>query len=241
MSRERFLTIGYYGVLGLLLALMPPRTVSSVSPGGLAGQVTRSSEGLLILLTVSVWIQFVRVRPIRRSQVWKLALLAGIAWVAIGLVLRYGPVPAQLVTLNEPAFALALLLPYLQLRRPLPVWGWLLPVTAVAVPLAGGDNSATTDLAEAFGALLLIPLCVDAIDRGILDRSAVPLLRVLVWMMAIVVVVVALHGLIDRTPEGVVEEVSRYISRVTEMFIASLLLHAYFSLLNPQLRSHQPR
>lgn len=241
MSRGRFLTVAYYGAIALLLTLILTATLARVLPGGLAGQVSRNSEGLLVLLAVSVWIQFVRVRLVTPARVWSTALLAAAVCVVVGLVLRYGPVPPQLVTLNEPAFALALLLPYLQLRRPLPPWGWLLPAAAVAIPLVGGNNSATTDLAEAFGALFLIPISVDAIDRGILDRSPVPLLRVLAWMTVLVVAVVALHAVVDRTPVGVVEEVTRYISRVTEMFIASLLFHTYFSLLRPELRSQQPR
>jgi hypothetical protein len=35
--------------------------------------------------------------------------------------------------------------------------------------------------------------------------------------------------------------VTRYLSRITEMIIASLMLHTYFSLLRPELRSEQPR
>lgn len=242
MSRGRLLTIAYFGALAVLLALILTGTVSTVLPGGLAGQVSRNSEGLLVVLAVSLWIQFVRVRPMTRPQVLAVALLAAAAWGIVGLVLLFGPAPAQLVTLNESAFALALLLPYLQLRRPLPLWGWLLlPVLAVAIPLIGGANPVTTDLAEAFGALFLIPLSVDAVDRGILDRSPVSLFRVLAWMAVLVGVVVALHAFVDFTPVGLFEEVTRYLSRVTEMIIASLMLHTYFSLLRPELRSEQPR
>lgn len=239
MSFGKVVAAGYYGTLTLVLALILTRTLSDVLPGSFAGQVSRNSEGLLILLVVSAWIEFVRRRDESEARRVRLAVLGAVVWLVIGLVLRYAAVPPQLATLNEAALALALLLPYLQLRRPLPLWGWLLPVAAIVVPLIGGSNAVTTDLAEGFGALVLIPLSVDAIDRGILDGTAVPLLRVLVWMGFLVVAVVALHALISRTPTGFVAEFFRYVSRATEMFLASLLLHGYFSLLRPDLRSAQ--
>ncbi len=241
MYRGRFLTIAYYGGLAVLLALILSATLPALLPGGLAGRLSRNSEGLLLLLAVSLWIQFVRVRLLTAAHARSAALLAAAALGAVGLILLFGPVPAQLVTLNESAFALALLLPYLQLRRPLPRWWLLLPVAAVAIPLVGGHNSVTTELAEAFGALFFIPLSVDAVDRGILDGSPVPLLRVLVWMAALIALLISLQAFVDFTPVGFVAEVTRYLARVTEMIHASLLLHAYFSLLRPELRSQQPR
>lgn len=240
MSLGRIVQLVYYTALSLVLVLILTRTLGDVLPGGLAGQVSHNSEGLVILLGVSVWIEFVRSRALSSTQGLTVALAAAVGWLLVGLVLRYAPLPSQLATLNEAALALAVLVPYLQLRRPLPLWAWLVPLAGVAIPLIGGTNSVTTDLAEAFGALVLIPLCVDAIDQGILDRSAVPLLRVLAWMAFLVVAVVALHAFIDRTPTSFVAEVFRYISRVTEIFFASLLLHAYFSLLRPELRLRQP-
>lgn len=239
MFRGRVVTVTYYGLLGAMLALILTRTLPDVLPGSLAGQVSRNSEGLVVLLMVSVWIQFARPRLAATAREWPLTLLAAGIWAALGLALRYGSVPPQLATLNEAALAVAALLPYLQLRRPLPAWAWVVPVAAVAVPLIGGHNAVTTDLAEAFGALVLIPLCVDVADRGILDGSAVPLLRVLIWMAGLIVVVALLHTFIDRTPVGFFDELMRYISRVTEMFIAGVLLHTYFSLLRPELRSEQ--
>lgn len=239
MARRQIIRAVYYGCLSLALAMILTKTLGDVLPGALAGQVSRNSEGLVVLLSLSVWIEFVRRRSRSAAQGWRIALVAAAAWLGIGLLLRYAPVPSQLATLNEAALALVILVPYLQVRRPLPWWGWLVPLAGVAIPLIGGGNSVTTDLAEAFGALVLIPLCVDAIDRGILDGSAVPIFRVLVWMAFLVAAVVALHALIDRTPSGFVDEVFRYISRVTEMFLAGLLLHGYFSLLRPDLRRDQ--
>lgn len=239
MFRERAFSVAYYGVLGVLLALILAGSLSDVLPGSLAGQVGRNSEGLAVLLAVSVWIQFARPRLAATAREWPLTLLAAGTWATLGLMLRYGSVAPQLATLNEAALAVAVLLPYLQLRRPLPAWAWVVPVAAAAVPLIGGHNAVTTDLAEAFGALVLIPLCVDAADRGILDGSAVPLLRVLIWMAGLIVVVLLLHTFIDRTPVGFFDELIRYISRVTEMFIAGVLLHAYFSLSHPDLRLEQ--
>jgi hypothetical protein len=239
VARGQIIRTVYYGGLSLALAMILTKTLGDVLPGALAGQVSRNSEGLVILLAVSVWIEFVRRRSRSAARGWRIALVAAAAWLGIGLLLRYAPVPSQLATLNEAALALVILVPYLQVRRPLPWWGWLVPLASVAIPLIGGANSVTTDLAEAFGALVLIPLCVDAIDRGILDGSGVPIVRVLVWMAFLVGAAVALHTLVDFTPSGIGAEVFRYIARVTEDIYAALLLHAYFSLLCPGLRREQ--
>lgn len=239
MSLGRVWQVAYYGGLSLVLVLILTRTIGDLLPGSLASEISHNSEGLVILLGVSVWIEFVRRRDLSPAQSLRVTVLAAVAWLLIGLVLRYAPLPPQVATLNEAAFGLAVLVPYLQLSRPLPVWGWLVPLAGVAIPLIGGTNSVTTDLAEAFGAMVLIPLCVDAVDRGILDGSAVPVLRVLAWMAFLVVTVLTLRAIVDPTPSGFVPEVVRYLTRITECFLASLLLHAYFSLLRPELRLAQ--
>ena len=78
--------------------------------------------------------------------------------------------PSRWRTLNETFLALALLLPYLQLRRPLPR---ALPsgiaVVLLVVVVAFESTAAVTDLAETFGILILAPVAFDLVDRGILD------------------------------------------------------------------------
>lgn len=231
----------YYGGLLLVLTMIVTKVQPPGIPGAIAGRISRNSEGLVVLLGVSLWIEFVRRRAGTSTQALTSAILGAIGWLIIGLFLRFAPLPPQWHTLNEAALALAVLVPYLQLRRPLPGWVWLLPLAAVAVPLVGGSNPVTTDLAEAFGALVLIPLCVDVVDRGIIDGSRPPLARVLAWMAFLMIAVVALHALFDPTPTGFVAEIIRYASRVTEMFLASLFLHGYFSLLRPDLRAAPSR
>lgn len=236
MSFGRIAAFLYYGALTITLGLIFTQTLPNVLPAGLAGAVGRNSEGFAALLVVSVWIEFVR-RPLAASaRALEIALLVGVGWLVLGLVLRLPQVPAHLHTLNEAALAVGVLIPYLQLRRPTPAWAWLVPLGAVVVPLIGGTNAVTTDLAEAFGALALIPICVDLIDRGVLAGSAVPRGRVVAWMAALVLAIGLLHAFVDYTPDSLFEAVPGYIARVTEMFIAALLLHLYFSLARPELR-----
>lgn len=231
--------VAYYGGLLALLTLILIKAIAHVLPGGIAAHVSRNSEGLLVVLVISAGIQFLRPR-VTPSVRWRVAAVAAAGWAVIGCVLRFAPLPSQVQTLNEAAFALVLLLPYVLLPRPLQSWAWLLPIGAVVIPAVAGSTSIVTDLAETFGALVLIPLCVDLVDGGILDGSAVPLRRVLLWMAFLVVVVLVLQASFDPNPTGLIDQVLRYVSRVIEMFLAAVLLHGFFSVLRPELRLAQP-
>lgn len=231
MRSTRAITWLYFIGLAGLIVLILTRLLPDLLPAGAASQIGRNSEGLALVLGVSLWIWLARPRLAVSRLQWPLTAAVVVILIFAGFLLRQGPWPIHVVTLNEAVFALAVLVGYLQLPRPLPTGTWaLLPLAAIVIPAVGGHNTLTTDLAETFGALVVIPLCVDLVDRGILDGSAVPVIRVLVWMAILAALVVILHTIVDRTPDGVIEEVVRYVSRATEMYLAGIILHGFFSL-----------
>lgn len=240
---RRALTWLFFGALTLVLVLTLTKTIKQVLPGGLGGALANNSEGVLLALVLGLWIQFVRPRhPAGRGMM--LAVAVGLGFALIGLWLALGPLEhpqhSRFITLNETAFALAVLLPYLQLRRPLGRWWLLLPLAAIVIPAVGGSNEVTTDLAESFAALVLIPLTFDWIDRGALDGTAVDRARVWSWLALMVLAVISFHTVVDwGDPNGLLSEVWLYLARGNEMFCAAGALTVYFSLLQPGLRAEQ--
>lgn len=229
-KRARFVSPAYYTLLTVLIALILSKLLPEVIPQGLATRLGRNSEGLVLVLWLSLWLDFARPHLTHRRSEWTFTFAVAGSLLATGFYLKYGQSPPQLSTLNETAFALALLIPYAQMRRPVAAWAYLLPVLCVVIPAVGGSNGVTTDLAEAFGAWVLIPVCIDVIDRGIVDGSPLPRLRVGIWMTFLLASVVLLQVGTDQTPDNVVEDTVRYLSRVIEMLIAGLVLHCYHSL-----------
>ncbi len=232
----RMVAVLFFGGLSAVVVLILTKQLSTALPDAMARQIGRNNEGLVVVLVAGTWIQFVRPRLSGHALQYPLAIGAGLVLLAVGLWLYHGSWPGQYATLNESAFGLAVVIPYLQLRRPLPVWALGIPIAAVAMPAIGGGNELTTNLAEMFGAVFFVAVTVDVVDHGILDGSPVPRARVLVWIGAMVAAVGLLRVVTDRTPENVVESVIRYTSRATEMFFASAILLLYFSILCPWLR-----
>ncbi len=241
MRSGRPLAIAYYGGLGLLLALILTKSLSDLLPGSIAGHVSRNSEGLLLALALSAWIQYVRPRIAAAPREWMVTGGSAAVCLTLALLLLLDDVPTSLRTLNEAFFALAVLLPYVQLRRPLPRAAWLVPAIAVVAPIVGADSGIAVTLAETFAFLLLVPLALDLGDRAILEpeRRRRPL-AVLGWVVVVVLVPVVLHLIRPNEPQNLGEELARYLSRTTEAYVAVVLLHAYFSFLLPALSGARP-
>jgi hypothetical protein len=125
-----------------------------------------------------------------------------------------------------------LLLPYLQLRRPLPrALPWCVLVVAVLVAVLFNHNTEITDLAEVWGALVLVPLTVDVFDRGILNPAAPdrPWLR-WAWLAVLVAVPVVCSWLDTRADvTGALNAVVHYVARCNEDFVAAVLISLVFS------------
>ena len=219
-----------YVVLATLLLLCVTGLMREVVPGKVGVTLSRNSEAYLTLLAVCVWIDVVRPRLRVHARQWAITVCVAVALFAAGLALRQAPWPPRVVTLNEALIGIAVLVVYLQLQRPIPRWAFAVPALGILVPLIGWDNAFTTDMAEAFGALVLIPLIVDVIDPRLLDGGPPTVLRNVAWMVGLLVFVVVIHLVSDGPRGGLVTGVTYYVQRSTEMFVAAAAMLGYYAL-----------
>jgi hypothetical protein len=228
-----------FGALVVLSVLILIEQLDEVLPQGLSEHVARNNEGYVFAILLAVWIEYARAPVAATTRQWTIVGVASAGLAIAGAVLLLDGVPGTLATLNETCFALALLVPYVQLRRPIPRWTWAMPLCAVLVPIVSGGYDDIAELAEFFGFLLLIPIAVEVVDRSILDptgRRRPDLLAI--WSIGLSICAVTFHSLRPENPEGVVDEVLLYLSRTVEVVIAILILHLYFSILRPAVVRH---
>ena len=137
-------------ITGILVEIFP------FLPGAVADRISQNSEGLLLALIMALWIQFVRPGLSGATRERPITLAAASICLAIGVFLLVTDFPSKYRTLNETFLAAAILIPYVQIRRPLPsrlsLW---LSVALLAVIVVGQRTQALTDLAETFGMLML--------------------------------------------------------------------------------------
>ncbi|MBA2416801.1 MAG: hypothetical protein H0V64_13130 [Geodermatophilaceae bacterium] len=233
--QHRLLGVVFYGGLALLMFLILTTLLDRVLPTDLANRLGYNSEGYTLALVVCAWIQAVRPRlsePLR----WWIALAAGLGCAAIGLGLYASELPSQLKTLNETFIALALILPYLTLARPLRRWVPLAISTGVAAAVVlgvvlGSRQSPFVLLAETMAMLFLVPLALDVVDRAILEpRAPTSAVRRYGWyaMLVVVPLAVVLLGTDARSGDGFAV-VLDYLGRVHESVIGVLLVHVYLA------------
>lgn len=233
MSGRRSLTVLYYGVLLALQALAITGHLADVLPSTLATKIGKDSEAVLLALGLPAWVQFVRPRLVGSRWEWPATAGAVAVLVALGTwMYATPPLPGNVETLNEPLLALAALVPYVQLRRPVPrLLALGLPAAVLALVLTDSGNALVTNLAELLAMLVLVPLALDVVDRGILDPDARTSAR-LRWswyallLAAPVFVSVVLAGAF--APGGAADAV-RYAVRVQEAWLGVLLLSLYFA------------
>lgn len=233
MTRARATSTAFYAGLAVLLLAILTQTLSSVMPGGLARRIGQNSEAYVFALFLAAWIQLVMPR-IPRSRVWWWVIPTGIAITALGFVLLDSTMPARIRTLNESFIALGLLIPYVSLRRPLGIWAPLasLGFTIVVVVGIGSPDSLVVDLAEALGFLILTPLALDVVDRGILEPTAPtrPGMRVAWYLFLLAVpVITSAIGVQARQDDGHFATVLDYLGRMHESFIGVLIVVVFFS------------
>lgn len=218
-----------YGGLALLLLLIIPGVLDTLISPRLAGRIAYNSEGYLFALVLAAWIQFVLPRLRGGARVpW--GLMHGAVWALIGVGLLASDLPSRVVTLNEPAFALALLIPYVSIPRPLPRWvrGAVPVLVGVTVWAVGwAPQSWVIDQAETFGFVVLAMLTLDFFDRELLDAEA-QVNRALRWgwygFMILEPVVVSLIGTQARSGGTASALALEYLGRIHESFIGVLLV-----------------
>lgn len=227
-------TIFYIGVLALLLGVLL-ELWTKVLPTGLSVRIGHNTEGYALALVIAPWIQFVRPRITGTRAEWIVTAVAALALVGLTIYLLAGHgVAGRFKTLNEGTLAAALLIPYVQLRRPLPrrVALWV-AVIVVVVTVVTNRTSATTDLAETYGMIILAVIGFDLIDRGILDPTATTSLRARgIWYAVLVIAPIAFslaeyHWGAGAT--GVIGTPVRFMVRITEAFIFALFVEVFFA------------
>lgn len=232
VERRRIFGIVFYAGLSVLLALILLQLLDDVMPGAVAAHLGHNSEAYLAALMFAAWIQFVRPRLEGTRTGWFVAIAAGVACLVIGIALIASDLPSRIRTLNETFLAAAVLLPYLQLRRPLPrSLACGLPLVVLVVVLTASDASRVTDLAETSVMLLLVPIGLDLIDRGILEPAAVvPVARRYAWYAALVLIPIAFAVLRRKAGiDGFAGDRMQYALRGLEGFIAALFIQVYFA------------
>ena len=232
MRGKRALPVVFYGGLALVLASILFQWLGRITPDAVATRVGHNSEGYLAALVVAGWIQYARPRLTGHRREWVVTGVVAAVALAIGLLLLASDLPSRWRTLNETFLALALLLPYLQLRRPLPrVLAGGIAAGLLVVVVVFESTAAVTDLAETFGILILAPVALDLVDRGILDRDAGTSTRARwLWYGALVLVPVALSVLEYQIGvDGILGVAIRYGVRVTEAFVCLLLVELYLA------------
>ena len=231
-TRARTVSVAFYtalvaAVAGVLLEVFP-----LVLPEGVATRIGHNSEGLVLALLLALWIQYARPRLTRKPRQWWLTALVAAGCLAIGIALLLSDLPSRFRTLNETFLAAALLLPYLQARRPLPrrlAAGLALGVLALVVVF--NRTGAVTALAESLGVLLLVPVAFDLVDRQVLDPSARDGRRLRAGWYAFLVVAPILLSVLQYQVglAGLPGEAVRYGVRITEAFVCLLLVELYFT------------
>jgi hypothetical protein len=206
--------------LGAIIAGILSQLLPGVLPPAVATRIEHNSEGFVAAMLLVPWIQFVRPRLAGRRWEWPVTFAAAAACAAVGVLLVATDLPSRFRTLNEAFLALAVLIPYVQPRRPLPPWvPWAVSGTALAAILLGLHVRDVVDQAETFALLLLAPVAFDLVDRAVLDPAAAASRWRYAWyaflVAAPIAITVAGHG--------------TYPSRTLEAFVFLLLVEPYFA------------
>lgn len=229
----RGISAAFYIVLVLLLCLILTNTLRDVLPDKPARRIGANSEAYLFAVVVSAWLQLAHAR-LYGARRWQAAFAVSAACVATALALLSSDLPSRITTLNEGLFALAVVIPYLALRRPLSRLVLLVPLLVlggIVLSLHLDPDGFWIDLAETFGYWMLVPLAFDAVDRGILDETATtsrPLRYAFYAFCVAVPVVVSALGTGERVGGGVHALLS-YLGRIHESFIGVLLVVLLFA------------
>lgn len=244
MIRSRaVVSVVYYGVVGALLLLALLGLLDDLFGRSLGQQLAENSEGLLLALGLPAWVQLVRPRLAGTAREWPVTLAVSAACVLIGVgLISADSWPSRVFTLNEAFLGLAVLVPYVQLHRPVPrALSVGLPAAVVLLVLVASRTALVTDLAEMLAMVVLVPLGLDLVDRGVLEPGArtAPAVR---WAWyAFLVVAPAAIALLNGVFSGVLQEAVRYLVRVQEAWVGLLLLEVHLAVLLPWATSGDRR
>jgi hypothetical protein len=225
-------TAAFYVAVTATVAAVLAGVLPLLLPEGLAVRIAHNSEGLVLALLLAAWIQLARPRLAGASREWAITALVAAGCVAVGVGLLLTDLPSRFRTLNETFLAAAVVIPYLQVRRPLPPL--LAPAVAalvLVVVVAFQRTDAVTSLAEAAGVLLLVPVAFDVVDRGILDPRVRTSPRTRLAWYALLVAAPAVFSVLQYGVgvAGAAGEAMRYAVRITEAFVCLLLVEGFLA------------
>lgn len=229
-GRLAVLSAVYYSGLIVLLGMAVTGTLDSVFPAELADDIGEDSEALVLAVALPAWIQFARPLLLRWRYGWPATLLAAVVFLAAGVCMYFSAagMPAAVSTLSEPVLALAALVPYSQLRRPLRRRTVAaLPTAAVLLVLLAPDAGLVVRAPELLAMLVLVPVGLDVVDQRILDPAAVSA-RALRWswyallLLAPLCLSLLLRDTFTGTP-------ARNVVQAQEAWFGALLLQLYLA------------
>lgn len=233
---RRLATWAFYGGLSLLVVLSATGLLPVFVPESLARRIAYNSEAYLFAVGLGSWIQFA-LPQLEEAKRLPVALWVGAFWAVIGVGLVLSDLPSSVRTLNETALALALLIPYVSLPRPVSRW-WLvsLPVMVVLVVYAvrWAPESWVIDQAETIGFLFLTVLTIDLVDRALLQPGLDPSpLRRWGWCLVLLLEPVVVSGLGTEIREGygAAAATLEFLGRVHESFFGVLFVVLALALL----------
>ena len=234
------------GFLVASSALLAWPGLDGLVPGGILTQARRNTEGLVFAALAITLISACNHRSKGPRWIWSIVAMAGLVATEVapnGLAL-----PAWIATLNEAIIGAVVLAVYLlgHWRRPTPWFyvGILLVVLAGEIPISGWESSGgptwIVEKAEAWGFAALAGFFFDFVRPAevAVPRLVVPSRRTVprwAWYGALVIVPVALsalntNGVDSGAAVGVVESALVWVQRITEGFVAALLITIFYDL-----------
>ena len=232
MRRTVTVSVAYYSLLLIATAAIQLQLLPRLLPDPIATRVGHNSEGYVLALVIAAWIQFVRPRLHLSDRRLLTVIAVSTLCFAVAMLLFLSDYPSRIKTLNETFFALAVLIPYVQLQRmPSRRTAVLHSALVLLVIVIAGSTALVTDLAETLGALLLTPIGLYVVDRGILDETAKtwPPWRY-AWYAMLLTLPFVMSGLqYDIGLSGILNDTTRYIVRFHEAFVFILLVELFFA------------
>lgn len=227
-SVRRAIQMAFYGGLAVLLLLITTGILGNLLPR-FSSRIAYNSEAHFFALFLGAWIQFALPR-LNRQQRMRWALGAGAVFAIIGIGLILSDFPSRIRTLNESALALAVLIPYLSLPRPVNRWLLLsvpILITLTAWAAVWAPSSWLIDQAETVGFIVLAVLTFDVFDRALLEENAlVSRAPRIAWysFMVFEPIVVSALGTDLRQGGGGLALTLEFLGRIHESFIGVLLV-----------------
>jgi protein-S-isoprenylcysteine O-methyltransferase Ste14 len=227
---KRIRPLAFHGACLALLALMVTKLTSEIFAPDVAVRLGHNSEAVLIVLLVTVTIQYVRPAAQLAARPW--LVMGGMALAcfaaAAALAAAKGDIDSATATLTEAFTASGLIALYLLLPRPVRSAPYLALAILVLIVVLNHTPFVTLQ-SEGLVSAMLAPIALDVADPRIVDPTADdrPMAR-LTWLGALLAAPIAFAFLKSLHLPGALGEAAHYGGHATEAFIAILGIHLYF-------------